>query len=247
MEVFALANEGLRVPRKEEMSGKLKVIKKESAHRKWIWMAAGTLLLTIGWLIYQNLSHAKGFAGGDKTVAVLPFENIGTDSSEEYISDGITQDIIKSLSRVSSFEKVIGWFSVRGFKQTTKSLNEIAKELDVAAIFSGTIQKRGDTTRIIVELIEGSTSKRLWGDDFEYANKDILSIQSIIAGEIVNAMKASITPDEKKELSRQYTENPEAYKLYRKGLFFWNKNGQANFDTAEVYYKRHWILIRNMH
>jgi adenylate cyclase len=238
MEVFALANEGLKVPKREEMSGKLKEIKKESAHRKWIWMAAGTMLLTIGWLIYQNLSPAKGFAGGDKTVAVLPFENTGTDSSEEYISDGITQDIIKSLSSVSSLKKVIGWFSVKGFKKTTKSLNEISKELGVGAIFSGTVEKIADKTRIIVELIEANTGKRLWGDDFEYASKDVISIQSKIAGEIVNAMKASITPEEKKELSRQYTENPEAYKLYRKGLFFWNKNNQASFDTAELYYKK---------
>ena len=102
----------------------------------------------------------------------------GDPDSEEYVSDGITQDIINNLSKISSLQKVIGWFSVRSFKKTTKSLKQIADELDVAAILSGTIQKHEGKVHIIVELIEASTNKRLWGDDFEYDNKDILSIQT---------------------------------------------------------------------
>jgi adenylate cyclase len=238
MEVFALANEGLSVPKKEELTGKLKEIRKKSAYEKWIWIAATIIILAIAFFIYQNIFQAKGFYDGDKTVAVLPFENIGTDSSEVYISDGITEDIISSLSKISSLKKVIGWFSVKRFKKTTKSLDEIASELGVAAILSGTIQKQGEKTRIITELIEVNTKKRLWGDDFEYDNKDILTVQSKVSGQIVSALKASITPEEKKELSRQYTENPEAYKLYRKGLYLWNKGAQTDFDSAEVYYNK---------
>ena len=104
--------------------------------------------------------------------------------SEEYISDGITQDIINNLSKISSLQKVIGWFSVRSFKKTTKSLKQIADELGVAAILSGTMQKHEGKVHIIAELVEVSTNKRLWGDDFEYDSKDILSIQSkVVAGD----------------------------------------------------------------
>jgi adenylate cyclase len=238
MEVFALANAGLIVPRKEEMSGKLKEIQKKSAYRKWIWIAAAGIILAVVFLIIQNPFKVKGFSGGDKTIAVLPFDNTGTDSSEEYISDGITQDIISSLSKISSLKKVIGWFSVKGFKKTTMPLNEIAKKLSVAAILSGSIQKQGDKTRIIVELIEVKTNNMLWRNDFDYDSKDLLTVQSKISGQIINALKASITPEEKKGLSKLYTENVDAYKFYLRGRNFWNAQGRENFDSAEASYKR---------
>ena len=237
MEVFALANEGLIVPRKEEMSGKLKENQKKSGRRKWIIAAATILLLTALLLTYEVYFHSSGFSG-EKTLAVLPFENTGEPDSEEYISDGITQDIINNLSKISSLQKVIGWFSVRGFKKTTQTLKQIADELGVAAILSGTIQKYANKTHIIAELIEANTNKRIWGDEFEYDNKDMLSIQSKVASEIVAAMKANITPEEKINISKKYTENVDAYKFYRKGRFFWDQRTTATDDSAEIYYKK---------
>src|ERR1017187_5012169 len=237
MEVFALSNEGLIVPRKEEMKGKLKEIEKKTARRKWALTAIAILLLAGSYFIYQNFFKAPGFSG-EKTIAVLPFENIGVPDSEEYISDGITQDIINSLSKISSLKKVIGWFSVRGFKKTTQSLKQIADELGVAAILSGTIKNHANKTHIIAELIEANTNKRIWGDEFEYDNKDMLSIQSKVASEIVAAMKANITPEEKINISKKYTENVDAYKFYRKGRFFWDQRTTATDDSAEIYYKK---------
>jgi len=237
MEIFALANEGLVVPKKEELTGKLKEIEKKSAIKKWGITAVAVVLLVVSYLVYQNFFHSKGFTG-EKTIAVLPFENAGEPDSEEYISDGITQDIINNLSKISSLQKVIGWFSVRSFKKTTKSLKEIADELGVAAILSGTIQKHEGNVHIIAELIEVSTNKRLWGDEFEYESKDILSIQTKIAGEIVTALKANVTPEEKKNLSKHYTENVEAYRFYAKGRAYWNAQGRDNFDSAEANYKK---------
>lgn len=238
MEVFALANEGLIIPRKEEMTGKLKEIQKKSVFVKWLIATGILLLLTVSYYVFQNFFHAQGFSGGERTIAVLPFENTGTDHSEEYISDGITQDIINNLSKISSLQKVIGWFSVKGLKKTTKSLLQIADELGVAAILSGTMQKNDGKTRIVAELIEVSTNKRLWGDNFEYEGNDILSIQSKVAREIVNALSINLTPEEKKGLSKQYTENPEAYMFYLRGRSFWDKRNRASFDSAEVYYTK---------
>ena len=232
MEVFALANEGLVVPKKEEMSGKLKEVQKKSTSRKLLEAAAILILLLAFFLAYKKFSSATGFKG-EKTIAVLPFENTGTDNSEEYISDGITQDIINNLSKISSLQKVIGWFSVRSFKKTTKSLKQIAEELDVASILSGSIQKHEDKTRIIAELIEVSTNKLLLSADFEYEGKDIVSIQSKVVGDIISALKAKITPEEKKNLSKQNTENAEAYKFYLRGRNFWNA---SVYDSAEANY-----------
>ncbi len=238
MEVYALANTGLVVPKKEEMSGKLKEIKNKSKRLKWLVASAAVLLLSIIFFLNRTLRHNSGFTGTEKTVAVLPFENIGTDKSEDYLSDGITQDIINNLSRITSLQKVIGWISVRGFKKTTKSVTQIADELDVAAILSGTIDKQGAKTKIRAELTEVSTNKLLWGDEFEFTGEDILSVQSKLALKVVNALKANLTSEEKKGLTKNYTDNPEAYKLYRKGRFFWDQRTKASYDSAESYYKR---------
>ena len=237
LEIFALTMEGLIVPKREQLSGKLKEIKKKSARKKLAIVAICLILSVTGFLIFKKFSAASGFAG-EKSIAVLPFENTGSDNSEEYLTDGITQDIINNLSKISSLKKVIGWFSVRSFKKTTKTLKQIADELGVVAVLSGTIEKHEGKMHIIAELIEVSTNKRLWVDNFEYEGKDILSIQSEVAGKIVSALRADVTPEEKKSLSKHYAENTEAYKFYLRGRNFWNASGPENFDSAEANYKR---------
>ena len=157
--------------------------------------------------------------------------------TEEYISDGITQDIIKNLSKIASLNKVIGWFSVRKFKKTKETLKQVADELAVAAVLSGSLEQHANKIHIIAELTEVNTNKRLWGDDFEYDSRDILSIQSKVVQEIVNALKAKVTPQEKNGISKQYTENVDAYKYYLKGRNFWNLRGPENFDSAEANFK----------
>ncbi len=237
MEIFALINEGLQVPKKEELTGKLKEVEKKSAINKWITTAAAIIVLAVSYFIYQNFFHTSGFSR-EKTIAVLPFENVAGPDNEEYVSDGITQDIISNLSKISSLQKVIAWFSVRGFKKTTKSLKEIAEELGVAAILSGTIERHEGKVHIIAELVEVGTNKRLWGDDFEYDSKDILSIKSKVTAEIIAALKVNLSPEEKMNLTKNYTDNPEAYRLYRKGRWFWDKRTKESYDSAESNYKR---------
>ena len=235
VEVFALSNEGFKVPDKTKMGGKLK--EKRSLSGKWITSLVIIFILILSNIIYRNYFRESGFSEGEKTIAVLPFENVGVIDSEEYISDGITQDIIKNLSRISSLNKVIGWFSVRGFKNTTKTLKQVADELGVSAILSGTMARHADKIHIIAELTEVNTNRRLWGDDFEYDSKDILSIQSKVAGEIVKALKANVTPTEKNNISKNYTENVDAYKFYLKGRNFWNLRRKENFDSAEFNFR----------
>ena len=237
IEVFALANEGLIVPRKEEMAGKLKENRKISTGRKWTLAALGILIMAGLYFTYLKFLHRPGYSG-EKTIAVLPFENIGSDSTEEYISDAVTQDIIQSLSKVSALKKVIGWFAVKGFRKTTRPINEIASELGVAAIVTGSVHMLGNKTRVTAELIEADSKKVLWGTDDEYETKDIQNVHSKVAGLLVKALKANLTPQESQELVTRNTEDPEAYKLYRKGLYLWNKDWQTHFDSAESYFKR---------
>lgn len=236
IEVFALSNEGLIVPRRENMEGKLKEVKKKSARKKLALVLVAFLLLLAGFVVYRNFFRVLGFSGDDKTIAVLPFDNIGLPDSDEYISDGIAEEVINNLSKISSLEKVISWYSAKTFKGTKKTINQIASELDVSAVLTATIEKQGNTIHIIAELTDVNSRKRLWGEALDYDIKEIPTIQTKIAERIVNALQASLTPEEKKELSKQNTENPEAYNLCLKGRFFWNKGGPAAFDSAEHYY-----------
>jgi adenylate cyclase len=239
VEVFALANAGLKVPKKEEMTGKLKEAAK-GAKRKWVYIAAAVILLGAGFFAYEKIIGRPEFTGIEKSIAVLPFENMSGDKTPENvsdISDGITEDIINNLSKISSLQKVIGWFSVRRFKKTTETVQQIADELGVAAILTGTIQKESDNLHIIAQLIDVNTSKILWGEDYNYPTKDILIIQSKVAKIIVNALKASLTPQEKQGLSTLYTQNVEAYEDYLIGRKFWNARNKENFDSAEKYFK----------
>ena len=245
MEIFALANEGLVIPKKEEISGKLKDIQKVSA-RKILFIIAGLfLLLAAVFFIYQKNFKAAGFSGSDKTVAVLPFENSGLKDSNVYIWDGITQEIINKLSKISSLQKVIAWFSVRNYKNTTKSVRKIADELGVAAILTGTIERQAGNIHISAELIDVSNDKRLWGEEYNFKDNDLSSIQSNVAAKIVTALNATLTPEERKTLSKKYTENVEAYKLYLIGRSFWNIRDPASIDSAEVYYTQAHLLDSN--
>jgi adenylate cyclase len=241
VEVFALTNNGLVVPKKEQLGGKLKEQLRKPGERVWKLTIATAMLLAVAFFVYREVYHRPEFTGTEKSIAVLPFENIGIDAGVENvsdISDGITQDIINNLSKISSLQKVIGWFSVRRFKKTAESPQQIADELGVAAILSGTIQKESDNLHIIAQLIDVNTNRILWGEDYNYPTKDILIIQTKVAQIIVNALKASLTPEEKKGLSTLYTQNVEAYKNYIRGRTFWNARNKENFDSAETYFTK---------
>ena len=147
MEIFAFANEGLVVPKKEELTGKLKEIEKKSSIKKWIIAHGTVILLAVSYLCITIFFSLTGFQVQNN--CGFTFRKCRRPDSEEYISDGITQDIINNLSKISSLQKVIGWFSVRSFKKTTKSLKQIADELGVAAILSGTMEKHEGKVHII--------------------------------------------------------------------------------------------------
>jgi adenylate cyclase len=237
LEIFALADDGLVVPKREQLTGKLKEIRQSSVRRKLLVAAAAFLILLAAFFVYKKISHSPGFAG-EKSIAVLPFDNPGSEKMEEYVTDGITQDIIGNLSKISSLKKVIGWVSVRSFKRTTKTIKEIANELGVAAMLTGTFQKQDNKIRVIAELTEAETGKRLWGEDFEYKTTDISAIQTDVAGKIASALSAKLTLQEQTGLSKNSTENEEAYKDYIKGRYYWNQRTRESFDSAEFYFKK---------
>ena len=214
MEVSALSNEGLTVPDKEKIEGRIVKIttrKKLKAQRKWILISTATIVLTLLALFLPNLLKSKtgSFAGTDKSIAVLPFVNMSNDTLQQYISDGITEDIITQLSKIGDL-KVISRTSVMEYKGIKKNIKEIADELGVATILEGSVRKEGNVLRITAQLINAKTDEHLWSESYDRNSSEIFTIQSEVAKHIANALNVKLVTDERA------TDNVEAYEDYLK-------------------------------
>ncbi len=175
-------------------------------------------------------------ASAAKSVAVLPFENMSTDPENEYFSDGITDDIIAQLSKISAL-KVISRTSSMQYKKTTKKIAAIAEELGVGAILEGSVRRAGSRARIVVHLVNPKTEKHLWGDTFDRQLTDIFEVQSEVAQQITGALSLALSPEEKQRVEMKATGDAEAYNLYLLGRYQLNKWSGAEVQKAIEYFQ----------
>jgi serine/threonine-protein kinase len=166
-----------------------------------------------------------------KSVAVLPFENMSTDPENEYFSDGITDDIIAQLSKISAL-KVISRTSSMQYKKTTKKIAVIAEELGVAAVLEGSVRRAGPRVRIVVHLVDPASEKHLWGETFDRQLTDVFEVQSEVAQQITGALAVALSPEEKQRVDKKATGDAEAYNHYLLGRFHVNKWSEANVQKA---------------
>ena len=156
------------------------------------------------------------------SIAVLPFANVSDNKDLEYMSDGITESLINSLSEVSSL-RVLPRSTVFQFKGQDAQAQKIGKELGVKAVLTGRVISRGDNLNVQVELVDIQTQAQLWGQQYNRPMSDFLAVQQEIAGAISEKLRLRLSGSEKKKLLKQYTENNEAYQLYLKGNYFIQK------------------------
>jgi adenylate cyclase len=235
MEVFALANEGFVVPDKNKIEGKL--LEKRSAKKRNITIALLLIAGVISFFVNRQFFRSAYFDNKEKFIAILPFTNMSRDKDNEYFSDGMTDETTTQVSKIVSL-KVISRSSAMQYKNTKKPLKQIGEELGVSFILSGGIQKSGDSVRINAELIDAATDQHIWAEHYDRNIKELFAIQSDVAQNIASALQTKLTPTEKLNLTKHYTENIEAYKLYRKGRWFWDKRSKDNYDSAEAYYQK---------
>jgi adenylate cyclase len=217
MEVFALANDGLTVPAKEEIAGRIKDLPNKSLTRPQKWIITSAFALLLLWILISQFGFFKkqnGFTGKEKSIAVLPFENISNDTLQQYFSDGITEDIITQLSKIADL-KVISRTSVMQYRGTKKNIKEIANELGVSAILEGSVRKEADKVRITAQLIDANTDEHIWAETYDNKNaSEVFAIQSEVAQKIVNALNVKLTTEEGKRIIEKATDNVEAYEDY---------------------------------
>ena len=167
-------------------------------------------------------SEAATAATPQKSIAVLPFENLSEEKGNAYFADGIQEEILTRLAKIADL-KVISRTSTQQFQSKPANLSEIAKQLGVANILEGSVQRSADQVRVNVQLIKAATDAHLWADTFDRKLTDIFAVESDIAKTIADTLQAKLTGSERAAIAKRPTENPEAHELYLKGRFFWNK------------------------
>ncbi len=170
-------------------------------------------------------------------VAVLPLVNYGAEPADGYIANGMTEELISRLARLGGLH-VIARTSVMPYKGTRKTVAEIARELGVSAVLEGSVRKAGDRMRITVQLIDAPTEEHLWSRDYDARIGDLLTIQSDIAEQVAQALNVQLKRDDRRRLATRDTDDPEAYRLYLEGRYFWNKRDPENFGKALDLFRR---------
>jgi serine/threonine-protein kinase len=201
------------------------------------WIAATVTVVLISIVIYIFYPKTTSILTNNKTIAVLPFNNLSGDQEDEYFSDGIMEDILIQLSKIADLN-VISRTTMIQYKDTKKSLKEIGKELNAGVVLEGSVRHSGNRIRIASQLIDAETDRHLWAETYDREMKDVFAIQSDVAKEIASALKAKFSPEEKKRIEKKQTENTNAYQLFLKGRYHWNRRTSADLQTALNYYNQ---------
>ncbi|HEX8176197.1 MAG TPA: protein kinase [Pyrinomonadaceae bacterium] len=202
---------------------------------KAVFITALLLLLTIGAGI-SYLYFRQERAPLD-SIAVMPFANQTGDPESEYISDGLTESIINSLTQLPDL-RVIARSSVFRYKGKATDPIAFGKELGVRAVLTGRVVQRGDNLSVSVELVDVRDNKQLWGEQYERKMSDLLVVQREIAQEISANLRTKISGEVKSRVTKRYTENAEAYQLYLKGRYFWNKRTREDLKKSIEYFNQ---------
>jgi len=181
----------------------------------------------------QSVSEKTGKAPG-KSIAVLPFVNMSNDQEQEYFSDGITEEILNSLAHVKDL-RVAGRTSSFHFKGKNIDLREIGSQLNVHTVLEGSVRKQGNKLRITAQLINVDDGYHIWSERYERDMDDLFAIQDEIAYAITEKLKITLLDDEKAIINKNPTDNQEAYDLYLKGRFNFNKRGLGIIKGLEFY------------
>jgi len=185
----------------------------------------------------RSYLHAENTEVAVESIAVIPFVNQDNDPSSEWISDGLTESIINNLTQLPNL-KVIARSSVFRYKGKEVDPLAVGKELGVRAVLTGRLMHRGESMLISTELIDIRDNKQLWGEQYERQLADMLSVQREIAREITNNLRPTLSGIEQSRMDKQYTANPEAYQLYLKGRFYWNKRTAADLQKAIPFFEQ---------
>ncbi len=221
-----------------EESEKTEKTGKGALNKKRIFIAGSVLsvvLIIIFLLIWYPFKSRQ--KEPKKSIAVLPFKNDSSDSTNVYIINGLMESILNNLQKIEGL-RVISRTSVEAYRHSHKTLSQIAKELNVNYIIEGSGQKNANQILLNIQLIEASTDNHLWAEQYQRELKDIFALQNEVAKNIASQIQVFLTPDEIKRIEEVPTHNLEAYDYFLKGREYFNKIDPGEMDEAIVYFKK---------
>lgn len=207
----------------------------------WAWQPLAPLgivvllLLGAGYFYFRHLGPAP--ATPIRSLAVLPLENLSRDPEQEYFADGMTDELITQLAKISAL-RVISRTSVMRYKGTRKPLAEIARELNVEAVVEGTLLRSQERLRVTAQVIQVDPEKHLWAERYDRPLGDAVILQGDLAREIAQAIRVTLTPQEQIRLSSVRPVNHEAYEAFLKGRYYWSKRTEETSKKAIVYFQQ---------
>src|SRR6478752_5441380 len=213
------------------------IVSKIKLHKRRVLLTLAAILVAAAFA-YSFYFVAPAPSPNEKSIAVLPFENLSEEKSNAYFADGIQDEILTRLSKIADL-KVISRTSTQRYKNTSQKLSEIANQLGVANLLEGSVQKTNDQVRINVQLIRAANDSHLWADTYDRRLTDIFSVESEVAKAIADQLRAKLTGQEEELIAAKPTDNPEAYDAYLRGLAYSLKTGDtsANALGAQKYFR----------
>jgi TolB-like protein/DNA-binding winged helix-turn-helix (wHTH) protein/Flp pilus assembly protein TadD len=200
-------------------------------HKKSVFALLLVLAILIAWMLRPKSSQSPAI----RSLAVLPLENLSGDPSQDYFSDGMTDELITELGQISGL-RVISRTSVMTYKGARKPLPQIARELNVDTVVEGTVMRSGNQVRITAQLIDAPADKHLWAQSYEGDVRQTLTLQRQVARAIAEEIHIELTSHERDVLKSVKTVNPDAYEAYLKGRYFWNKRTADGMKKAIDYF-----------
>jgi TolB-like protein/DNA-binding winged helix-turn-helix (wHTH) protein/Tfp pilus assembly protein PilF len=219
-------------------------IRQPLVRRTWRFRLAATSAivfvgLAMGWFVWHQASRSRGQASAGRigSLAVLPLENLSGDKEQDYFADGMTDELITNLGKISAL-RVISRTSVMQYRGAKKPLPEIARELNVDALVEGTVLRSGERVRITAQLVGVNPEKHLWAEAYERDLRDVLALQDEVARDIANRIQVKLTAREQSGLSSARPVDPEAHTAYLRGVYFWNKRTEQDLEKSIEYFNQ---------
>jgi serine/threonine-protein kinase len=206
-------------------------------HKRGVLLMLAAAILAAGAFVYSFFFVHSSPPPNEKSIAVLPFENLSEEKSSAYFADGIQDEILTRLSKIADL-KVISRTSTQRYKHTSQSPSQIAHQLGVANLLEGSVQRTNDQVRVNVQLITAANDTHLWAETYDRKLTDIFVVESDIATTIAKTLQARLTGAEKAAIAKRPTANREVYELYLKGRFFWNKRTAVDLQKAIEYFNQ---------
>src|SRR5438094_670854 len=207
------------------------------------WAATTAALLALGIIVadmamFSRYRIRSTLAPPEKSIAVLPFDNLSSDKENAYFADGIQDEILTRLAKIADL-KVISRTSTQQYQSKPGNLSEIARQLGVAHILEGSVQKAGNAVHINVQLIKAATDAHLWGESYDRELQNIFAVEGEVAKAIADQLRVKLTGQEEQVIAAKPTDNPEAYDAYLRGLAYSLKtaNSPTNASAGQKYLK----------